>query len=277
MGDPTVFHGEGAHWDAEIAALRYVDMLRGDIVTQLADHCERVRVGDVAALIRRRKNGGFVVATERGFALVDDALVIERQIPVFDDVTVRMNEGACDAAGRLFCGSMAYDYRPGGGKLYRLDPDLSVHVVLDRVTIPNGLVWTAGGTIALHADTADDVVYAYEYDSNTGEFGSRTEFIDLAEAPGSPDGMALDAEGGVWIAMWGGHSVRRYDAEGRLTDTVPLPVTNATSCAIGGEFGTTLFITTSRVGIDEQVEQHAGRVLAVEIGVRAAEVHAFGA
>ena len=266
LGDPDVFHGEGAYWDR--GTLRYVDMLRGDLLTVDS----RTHVADVVALIRPRVDGGYVVATERGFALLDDALTVERTIPVFDDPDVRMNEGACDAAGRLYCGSLAYDYREGGGKLYRLDPDLSVHVVLESVTIPNGLVWSGGA--ALHADTSDGAVYRYEFDATAGSFGQREVFVDFADAPGSPDGMALDAEGGLWVALWGGHSVRRYDPFGKLTDTIELPVTNPTSCAIGD---TTLYVTTSKQGLDDPITEHAGRIYAVEIGVRGAAVHPFGA
>lgn len=276
LGDPGAFHSEGAYWDPVIGGLRYLDMLRGDILTNRDGRDERANVAGVVALVRPRLEGGYLVATERGFALLDDALQVVRRIRVFDDPDLRMNEGACDAAGRLYCGSLAYDYRPNGGKLYRLDPDLSVHVALDSVTIPNGLVWTDGGAAALHADTADRKVHRYEFDAIDGSFGHRETFIDFADAPGAPDGMALDAEGGLWVALWGGHSVRRYNADGKLTDTIELPVTNATSCAIGGESGTTLFVTTSRQGLGERAEEHAGRVFVQEIGVRAGKVHSFG-
>ena len=274
IGDPAAFHAEGGYWDARRGALLYVDMLQGDILTHDNRGDTRTRVGDVVALVRRRSGGGYVAATERGFALLDDQFSVERDIPVFDDTSIRMNEGACDAAGRLYCGSMAYDYTRGAGTLYRLDPDLSVHVVLERVTIPNGLVWTAGGTIALHAETADDRIYAYEFDAATGTFGERSVFVDLSDAPGSPDGIALDAEGGVWAAMFGGGAVRRFDASGRMTDLVPLDVTNPTSCAIGGRNGTTLFVTTSRQ--DAPDEARAGQVYSIDVGVHAAEVYPFG-
>ncbi|WP_382307942.1 SMP-30/gluconolactonase/LRE family protein [Herbiconiux sp. UC225_62] len=281
---PTAFHGEGAFWDERIGALRSVDMLSGDILTHRetaddgGDAEGRHSVSDVVALIRPRVTGGYVVATERGFALLDDELRTEREIPVFEETLLRMNEGACDAAGRLCCGSLAYDYAPGAGKLYRLDPDLSVHVVLEQVTIPNGLVWTAGagGPLALHADTADDAVYAYDFDPIAGAFGPRETFVDFAGVTGSPDGMTLDAEGGLWIALWGGAAVRRYDARGILTDIVPLPVSHPTSCAIGGGSGTTLFVTTSRAGDTGAPEPFAGQVYAIDIGVAAAAVHGFG-
>jgi len=274
-GPASVFHGEGAFWDSRAEVFRYVDMLAGDVITDPAGEQSRTHIGDVAALIRRRTHGGYVVADERGFVLLDDDLQPQQRVPVFDDTSVRMNEGACDSAGRLFCGSMAYDTRPGAGSLYRLDPDLSVHVVLESVTVPNGLVWMRDGTLAVHVDSADDAVYGYEFDAERGEFGRCEVFIDFSDVHGSPDGMALDEQGGLWIAMWGGSAVRRYDASGVLVDVLELPVTNVTSCAFGGEDGSTLLVTTSRDGIEEGTEPLAGLTYSVDVGVRGAPVHPF--
>jgi sugar lactone lactonase YvrE len=274
-GPASVFHGEGAFWDSQAQVFRYVDMLAGDVVTDPAGAQTRAHVGEVAALIRRRSGGGYVVADEGGFVLLDDALQVIRRVPVFDDSSVRMNEGGCDGAGRLYCGSMAYDVRPGAGALYRLDPDLSVHVVLENVTVPNGLVWTRDRSVALHSETGDDAVYAYEFDGARGTFGRREVFIDFSDVTGSPDGMALDENGGLWVAMWGGSAVRRYDSAGELVDVLELPVSNVTSCAFGGADGRTLLVTTSRDGIEEGTEPLAGLTYSVDVGVRGAPVHPF--
>ncbi|WP_431794981.1 SMP-30/gluconolactonase/LRE family protein [Microbacterium enclense] len=278
IGDPEVDHGEGAFWDAATGTLRHVDMLAGDLITVAEDvaSTDRTHVADVLSVIRRRRSGGFVAAVERGFALLDDDLAIVGRIPVFDDPAVRMNEGTCDVAGRFFCGSMAYDARPGGGHLYRLDPDLTVHVALEGVSIPNGLVWTDAGTTALHADTLTREIRAYDYDPDRGEFGASRVFVRMDDdAPGSPDGTALDDDGGLWVAMWGGGAVHRYDAAGRLDHVMPLPVTNPTSCAFGGDGTPLLYVTTSRQGVAAGEEPLAGRVLVVPVGVRGAEVHSF--
>jgi len=274
-GPQGVEHGEGAFWDDEAQVFRYVDMLAGDLMTIDAGGTHRRHVADVAALVRRRREGGFVIATENGFLLLDEAMDAERAIPAFADPSVRMNEGACDAAGRLFCGSMAYDFQPHAGTVYRLDPDLSVHVALEDVTIPNGLVWDQAGTTAFHADTGDDTVYRYGYDVTTGSFGVRDTFIRFDDQVGSPDGMALDAEGGLWVAMWGGSAVLRFDPTGALTDTVPVPVSHVTSCAFGGPDGRTLLVTTSRLEARRDSEPHAGETFQVEVGVAGAPVHRF--
>lgn len=275
LGDPSVYHGEGAFWDPLLGTLRYVDITRGDVHTLDADGSGRsscTHLAEVTAVIRARRCGGYLVAVERGFLLLDAALQPERELVAFEDADVRMNEGGCDAAGRFYCGSMAYDERTGGGTLYRLDPDLSVHVVRDHVSVPNGLVWTADGRTAFHADSPDRRIYAYDVDPVTGAFGDRRVHVELAT--GYPDGMAIDDEGGLWVAVWSGGEVRRYDAEGALSDTIEVGTTNPTSCAFGGADARTLFITTSRKDLTAP-EEHAGQVLAVDVGVAGAPVHPF--
>lgn len=271
-----MFHGEGAWWDPRIGALRYVDMLAGDLITLRGDAAERTDMGsDVAAVIRARRDGGYVVAVQGGFRLLDDDLAPERDVPVFDDPSIRMNEGACDPSGRLFVGSMAYDARRGAGTLYRLDPDLRVHVALENVSIPNGLVWIDDGHTALHTDTPTGEIRAYEYDPDRGAFGASRPHIAIPAEVGAPDGCALDAEGCLWVAIWGGSAVHRYGPDGTLEDTIVLPVSKPTSCAFGGEDGTTLFVTTSQETVDVVAEPLAGRVYEVGVGVAGAPVHAF--
>jgi sugar lactone lactonase YvrE len=186
-----------------------------------------------------------------------------------------MNDGGCDPQGRFYCGTMAYDETPGAGTLYRLDPDLSVHVVLTRVTISNGLQWPADGRHVYYNDTPTGRVDRYDFNPATGTFGDRTNLATLEPDQGAPDGMALDADGGVWVALWGGAAVHRYDATGALTDRIELPARQVTACAFGGPDGTTLFITTSREGLGSAAEPEAGAVFAAETGVRGAPVYTF--
>jgi sugar lactone lactonase YvrE len=270
-----VFHGEGAFWDPVADSIRFVDMLRGDVLTADATSVRRSHISDVAAVIRARAGGGYVIATERGFALTDGDLRIVTEIPVLLDDDLRMNEGACDAAGRFYCGSMAYDTRPDGGRMYRLDADLSVHVVMDQVTIPNGLVWSESGTLAFHADTGEGVIWTYEFDPVAGEFGDRRPLVRFDGAKGMPDGMAIDTDGGLWVALWGGGAVHRYAPSGSLDLVVTVPAINVTSCAFGGADRRTLYITTSQQGLDRP-ESQAGGLFAVQTEATGGPVHAFG-
>jgi sugar lactone lactonase YvrE len=272
LGDSSVYHGEGAFWDLAIGALRYVDITRGDVHTLRGGEDTKTHVSDVVAVIRARAGGGYLMAVERGLLLLDADLRPQREIPVFDDPEVRMNEGGVDPSGRFYVGSMRYDERKDGGVLYRLDPDLSVHVVRDPVSIPNGLVWSPDGRTAFHADSPDQRIYAYEVDPATGAFGERR--VHVEQDSGFPDGMAIDADGGLWVAVWSGGQVRHFDASGTLVGAIEVGVTNPTSCAFGGADGRTLFITTSKKDLP-QPEEYAGRVLAVEVDVAGAPVHRF--
>lgn len=276
--DRCTHHGEGPFWDAVAGRLLLVDMLAGAIV-ELGPDLRPVRheYGGVAAVIRRRTAGGLVLAVEHGYRFLDDDLAPVGEVqPVLQDPAIRMNEGGCDPQGRLYLGSMAYDQAEGAATLYRVDPDGSVHTVLPGVTISNGLQWRADGLAAFYNDTSTQRISRFAFDPASGTFGDRATVVDIPEEVGSPDGLAIDEEGGLWAALFGGGAVHRYDQEGRLTEVIELPVRDVTSCTFGGPDRRTLFITTSRDGWgDEHAEPNAGAVFAVEAGVTGAEQFAF--
>jgi sugar lactone lactonase YvrE len=273
------FHGEGVFWDEPRQRLLLVDMLAGAVL-EVGDDREPVRhdVGSsVAAVVRRRAAGGYVVAVERGFRFLDDDLEpVGEEIRVFDDPSVRMNEGGCDPQGRLHVGSMAYDAADGRGTVYRLDGDGAVTPVLTGVTISNGLQWSADGGTAFYVDTPTDHVWRYRFDQEAGTFHDREPFIDLSDAPGHPDGMTIDVDGGLWVAMYGGWAVRRFDAAGAAVDVVELPTRDVTCPTFGGPDRSTLLISTSREGWgDEQAEPEAGAVFAFQTDVVGAPQHPY--
>jgi sugar lactone lactonase YvrE len=182
-----------------------------------------------------------------------------------------MNEGACDPDGRFYCGSMAYDKRPGAGSLHRLDPDGSVHVVLRGVTISNGLDWSPDASRAYYNDTDTQRIDVFDYDPKAGLSRRRT-FATMAERP---DGLTVDAEGGVWVALSNGGAVRRYAPDGALDHELQLPVTKVTACTFGGDRLEQLFITTSRDGLPEGAEPQAGSLFCATPGVRGLPVREF--
>jgi sugar lactone lactonase YvrE len=212
-----------------------------------------------------------VIGVERGFALEAPDGTLTHLPELWDGDAVRMNEGGCDPDGRFYCGSMAYDKQPGAASLYRLDPDGSVHVVLDRVTISNGLDWSPDGTLAYYSDTATGSVAVFDYDAETGLTGRRT-FVDTAARP---DGLTVDAEGGVWVALVNLGVVRRYLPDGTLDDVVELPVRRVTACTFGGPSLTELFITTSREGLDPGDDPPAGSLFRANVGVTGQPVREF--
>jgi sugar lactone lactonase YvrE len=274
--EPCTFHGEGPFWDEANDRLLLVDMLAGAVVDVDAQaRTGRRKLGDVAAAIRARRDGGYVLATENGFVLLGPDLTLETTLPpAFTDPAIRMNDGGCDPQGRFYCGTMAYDETTGAGTLYRLDPDRSVSVALTDVTISNGLQWTAAGDTALYVDTPTGRVDRFDFDGETGTFTNRHPFVSIS-GPGQPDGLAIDEEDGIWVALWGGGAVHRYDASGSLDLVVELPVSQVTACTFGGPDRRSLFITTSRDGVEPGDQPEAGSVFRFETGVRGAVPHAY--
>ena len=273
---PCTFHGEGPCWDPTNGWLLVVDMVAGAVVAVDADGgSQRHQLATVAAALRARRRGGYVLATENRFALLKPDLTEEALLPpVFTDPQIRFNDGGCDPQGRFYCGTMAYDETPGAGTLYRLDADGSVHVTLRDVTISNGLQWNAAGDTVFYADTPTGRVDRFDFDPTSAAFSGRRTFTEISGG-GHPDGMAIDEEDGLWVALWGGGAVHRYDASGRLDLVMGLPVSNVTACAFGGPERRTLFITTSRQGLDPSDQPDAGAVFRFEAGVRGAPQHAF--
>jgi sugar lactone lactonase YvrE len=268
---PVAHHAEGPVWSDAWGGLRWVDMLAGDVLSLAADGTvQRRHVGEVAAALRPRAGGGAVIAVERGFVLEAPGGGLSALPPLWDDRGIRMNDGGCDPQGRFLCGSMAYDQRPGAGAVYRLEPDGTVEVVMRDVTISNGLDWSPDGSRAYYADTATGEVSALE-----GDLTARRTFAEIASDDGAPDGLTVDAEGGVWVALYGGASVRRYAPSGALDAIVELPVTNVTACAFGGPGLATLFITTSRENLAEGEQPEAGSVFACTPGVTGRPVRTF--
>ena len=272
--DPVAHHGEGPVWAAGWGGLRWVDMLAGDVLSLDGDGTVRRRsVGEVAAALRPRRGGGAVIAVERGFLLEDRDGTLTPLDPVWSGPGVRMNEGGCDPDGRFWCGSMAYDQSPGAAALYRLDPDGSVRPVLEGVTVSNGLDWSPDGALAYYDDTATHRTDVFDYAPDTGLSGRRP-FVRFGDDE-SPDGLTVDAEGGVWVALYGGAAVRRYGPDGRLEAVVEVPVAKVTACTFGGPDLDELFITTSREGLQPGEDPLAGSLFSVRPGVRGLPVREF--
>ena len=271
---PVAHHGEGPVWSEGWGGLRWVDMLAGHVLSMTPDGTVRRRpVGEVAAALRPRRGGGAVIAVERGFVLEDADGALQPLEPVWTDPSVRMNEGGCDPDGRFWCGSMAYDQSEGAAALYRLDPDGAVHRVLDGVTVSNGLEWSPDGTLAYYDDTATHRTDVFDYDRESGLSGRRP-FVRFGEDD-SPDGLTVDAEGGVWIALYGGGAVHRYDADGRLDAVVEVPTAKVTACTFGGADLDELFITTSRQDLGPGDDPLAGSLFRVAAGLRGLPTREF--
>jgi len=274
LTEPVAYHAEGPVWSERWGGLRWVDMFAGDVLSFAPDGTvQRQHVGQIAAAVRPRTRGGAVLGIERGFALEDPDGTITTLDPLWDDDEIRMNEGGCDPDGRFYCGSVANDQTPGAASLYRLDPDGSTDLVLSGATVSNGLEWSPDGSLAYYNDTSTGAVSVFDYDTERGLTGQRT-FVTLPD-DGRPDGLTVDAEGGVWVAVYNGAAVRRYLPDGTLDEVAEVPGQQVTACALGGPHLDELFITTSQEHLEPGSDPVAGSLFHAKVGVRGLPVREF--
>ncbi|KOV17197.1 calcium-binding protein [Streptomyces sp. XY413] len=225
-------------------------------------------------------SGGLLAAAGTSFLRVDGAgAVTEFAAPVVPDdgPPRRFNDAKCDPSGRLLAGTMAYDATPGAGTLYRLDPDGTVTTVLSPVTISNGLGWSPDGRLLYYADSPTCRVDVFDHDPDTGALSARRPFADTAPA-GVPDGLAVDTEGRVWVAVWGAGQVRAYTPDGALHTVVTVPASQVSSCAFVGPDLDLLIITTAADGLTAgqlAAEPHAGRLFICRPGATGLPVPPF--
>ncbi len=274
--------GEGATWDRGIARLIWIDIMPGCVhLFNPADGTDRrIDVGQPVGAAVPCSSGGLMLALRDGFARLDpDSGALDFIAPVeADRRDNRMNDGGCDAAGRFWAGTMALDAGPGQGTLYRLDPDGRVHTMITPVGISNGLDWSLDGRTMYYVDTLTSRIDRFDFDAADGSIANRREFATIDPADGFPDGLTVDSEGGVWVALWGGGAVRRYQPDGRLDRVVRLPVTHPTTCAFGGPDLDDLYITSATCALSDEErgrQPSAGGLFRHRPGVAGRPAHAF--
>jgi sugar lactone lactonase YvrE len=242
--------GEGAYWDSDSATLLWVDILQGKIYRFNPDNHSNLGF-DV------NKDVGSVVLTDNGLIAYVDAdglsfldpmtgQSIKGLQPEFDNDHIRFNDAKCDPRGNLWAGTMAYDCTEGSGKLYEFEQGKeNVRVILEGVTISNGLVWDEDRALFYYIDSTTYQVDGFDYDKHTGRISKRRT-IHVFDKEGLPDGMAIDTEGHLWIALFGAGKVVRLDPfTGEITTEVMVPAPKVTSCAFGGRELDELYITTA--------------------------------
>ena len=266
--------GEGVLWDINKKVCYWVDILSNEVYiydpatgeNRTLHTCQPV--GTVVA----RAGGGLVVALHNGFAYID--LETEKMTPIGEDPewdvpANRFNDGKCDPAGRLWAGTMEFAGADGEGALYCLDSDHSVTKKVENVSISNGIVWSHDSETMYFIDSLAMNVRAYDYDIDTGNIGNERVVVKN-EGEGIFDGMAIDEEGLLWIAVYGGWGVRVYNPQGgALVRDIRLPVEQVTACAFGGDDLNELYIVSATHNMDEQrlAEQPlAGSLLKIDPG-----------
>jgi sugar lactone lactonase YvrE len=266
--------GEGPFWDEDRGELLRVDITRGLVhgwdPESGASWRREVR-GEVSAAIPRAWGSELVLAVGHRLLLASGEELQELARVEEDQPENRFNDSKCDPHGRLWAGTMSKRRTPGVAALYRLGSEGDLERVVGETTISNGLGWSPAGERMYFIDSTTQRVDAFDFEDSSGTIANRRVFVEIAAEDGLPDGLTVDAEGGVWVCLFGGAAVRRYDADGTLDAVIGLPVTNPTSPVFGGPDLRTLYVTSARHRLTyEQLEAEAlaGAVLALEPGVR---------
>lgn len=249
MFDAKATLGEGPAWDEKTQTLYWVDILQKKIYagTELL-----AELDDLIGCLAPRKNGNLILGKRASF--VDFDLNTSQQTvlaSLSESATNRMNDGKCDPAGRFLAGTMDMNEKEASGSLYLFD-GRGVTRLFDGIRISNGLAWSRDYKTFYYIDTPTREVKAFDYDISTGEIANPRVVIHVPESLGWPDGMTSDTEGNLWIAMWGGTQVTRWNPNtGQLLEQIPVPALQSSCPVFGGRDRNELYVTSARVGMSE--------------------------
>lgn len=272
--------GEGPVWDAERGALWWVDIRQGRILLYdpVAGQIGQWWMPSQVFSLSLTETGHLLVALETGLFLFqcETGELARLGTLVHGPGTTRFNDGKVDPAGRLWIGTVDLEEFKPTGVLYVVGPDGSFRSRLEGMRCSNGLGWTADGRTMFYTDSRRKVIWSFEFDAATSSLGAQTVFATIEGEGASPDGLAVDTDGCVWSALFGGSAILRFDPDGREMGRVPVPATRPTSCAFGGPDMRTLFVTSESFQLPIgalRIAPNGGGLFAIEtrsvgVGVR---------
>jgi sugar lactone lactonase YvrE len=274
--------GECPIWCEKDQALYWIDIALPGIYqyqskTKQMDHWSLPKpIGSFT----QKKSGGFLLCFRSGFASLDTlgGPVVWLNQSKITESNERFNDGKSDALGRFWVGTMDKNLKQPLGALYRFDNEMKSDEMDRGFTISNGIAWSPDNKTMYFSDTPARIIYAYDFDLESGDIENRRIFATLDDSPGRPDGSTVDAEGFLWSARVAGGRIDRYDPSGKIERSIQLPISRPTSMVFGGPKMETLFITTSAMSLsDEQLrnEPLAGGVFSIETGIKGHLEHAF--
>ncbi|HEX7620024.1 MAG TPA: SMP-30/gluconolactonase/LRE family protein [Anaerolineales bacterium] len=276
--------GEGPAWDAVSDRLFWVDIHAGDLhifhPQNKTDAC--INLGEMVGCVAPCQSGDLVIALRSGIATYDlPAQKLTHLVnPEQHFPGNRFNDGKCDPAGRFLAGTMDNAEKDTSGALYSYSPVGLLKTLLTGVGISNGLTWSPDHKTFYHIDTPSRKVTAFDYDLATGDIANPRPAVTIPPELGWPDGMTSDSEGMLWVAMWGGAKLTRWNpASGQLVEIFPVPALNVTSCIFGGPYLTDLFITSARKGMSaQQLAKYplSGGLFREKTGIQGMPTFAFG-
>jgi sugar lactone lactonase YvrE len=266
--------GESPGYDERTDSVFWVDIKTGSFFlwNRKIQNLREIQTGQYLGAIVPTKSGGYLAAMTTGIYKVDDRglAFICRPVELRDNL--RINDAKCDPAGRFWFGTMGLFETAPEGSLFRLDPDGSCRKMLSGPKVSNGLAWSLDGKIMYYIDSSQNGVDAFDYDLEFGIISNRHRIISFSDQ--IPDGMTIDGEGKLWIALWGSSKVVRCDpGEGSIIGEIIVPSVNTSSCCFAGKNLDTLVITTSGEGFDDPL---AGCVFYAEPGIRGTPTQIFG-
>lgn len=283
--------GEGCFWDAATQCLWWLDLIVPSAIHRLhlaSGAHRRWQFSEMVTAMARRRDGTILVGSHRGVNVFDPATgALSPRTRIGADLPGnRGNDGACDALGRFWFGSMMNNVGDFGadlpitadtGLLYRFDADGTATVMERDIGVSNGPCWSPDNRIFYFTDSRNQVIWAYDFDLAAGTISNRRVFNDSRDH-GYPDGATVDAEGFLWSARWEGACVLRIDPKGRIDRIVPMPARRVTNVCFGGAKLDTLYVTTARLHLpEEDLRRHPlqGGLFCFDPGVTGFEKHAF--
>jgi len=278
--DAQAMLGEGPAWEAETNTLYWVDILHRRIHYHREGENSFFPLDEMPGCVAPAKDGTLLVAARAAFIRYDPATSAQTVLSyVREPAGNRFNDGKCDPAGRFLAGTMDMEEKKASGALYSFHNG-EVTCLLESVRISNGLAWSPDFKTFYHTDTPTREVKAFDYNLESGQIANPRVVIRVPDALGWPDGMTSDTNGCLWIGMWGGGQVTRWDpSSGSLLAQIPFPARNVTSCVFGGEDLDELYVTSARAGLDENdlaKYPSSGSLMRVRAGVQGMPTFKFG-
>lgn len=249
--------GEGPTWDQERASLLMVDIFAGQVhrLRPSTGTVDTLTVGPPVSSVLPTASGGLILTGKDSLLAVTPDGETVTEVARFPGIggEERMNDAKCDPEGRLFAGSMTEIGTQSA--LYRVGAELDIEMVLEGVGISNGLAWSADRKWMYYIDSVSGSIDRFSYDRASGEIDDRSVVVRIDPGRGAPDGMCIDAEDHLWVAVFGGGVVRRYDPSGLIADEIEVPAPNVTSCCFGGDGYRDLYVTTAWAGLGEDEKE----------------------
>lgn len=279
--------GECCRWDGIRNELYWVDVptgrfFRGRANREQIEIVRSYKVGCILTAVAplQDRTNGWIIASDQSISILDPAGDIRRvaQLDFHDSPNLRTNDGVADPWGHFWVGSMDFDPKEKRAGLYRLNQLFDARLIFGDVSCSNGLGWSPDRRTMYYVDSGPGTIHTFDVDLK-GEISNKQLFAQFdIENDGLPDGLCVDADGAIWVAVWGGSQVRRYSPSGEQLTAVTLSSAQPSSCAIGGANGTTLYITTARDGLPHetlQFDENAGRLFCVDVSVPGLQIDAF--